>query len=90
MVNVNGRISSDNEAVIPVFDHGFTYLETVVDQPIAQPAREWAGVFARGCIVASRRHKPRSDEANVVAHKAIVPTVARDQRRAGRGAPGNW
>ena len=31
MVNVNGRISSDNEAVIPVFDHGFLYGEGIYE-----------------------------------------------------------
>jgi len=31
MVNVNGRISSDHEAVIPVFDHGFLYGEGIYE-----------------------------------------------------------
>jgi len=30
-VNVNGRISSDHEAVIPVFDHGFLYGEGIYE-----------------------------------------------------------
>ncbi len=30
-VNVNGRISSDYEAVIPVFDHGFLYGEGIYE-----------------------------------------------------------
>lgn len=30
-VNVNGRISADNEAVIPVFDHGFLYGEGIYE-----------------------------------------------------------
>src|SRR5256714_3968960 len=30
-VNVNGRISSDHEAVIPIFDHGFLYGEGIYE-----------------------------------------------------------
>src|ERR671918_343558 len=30
-VNVNGRISSDRDAVIPVFDHGFLYGEGIYE-----------------------------------------------------------
>jgi branched-chain amino acid aminotransferase len=31
MVNVNGRISAEHEAVIPVFDHGFLYGEGIYE-----------------------------------------------------------
>jgi branched-chain amino acid aminotransferase len=31
MVNVNGRITADSEAVVPVFDHGFLYGEGIYE-----------------------------------------------------------
>src|SRR5215212_6436643 len=31
MVNVNGRITPESEAVIPVFDHGFLYGEGIYE-----------------------------------------------------------
>src|ERR1051325_10618253 len=30
-VNVNGRVSSDRDAVVPVFDHGFLYGEGIYE-----------------------------------------------------------